>query len=152
MRIYVASKSRHWPFWSALKVVGLPISASWIDWHHNTAGTEPTPEEWSAHSDTCLREAAAADVLLLYAQEDERQFGCLLECGAALASGRTVYLVSPHPWPFLRNHPRVVSFDRLDQAVAAIAAITNELKGAGRLRLAIINTTGAIAAAPNTRK
>jgi hypothetical protein len=48
----------------------------------------------------------------------------LLETGAALAAGKMIYLVSPHPWQFLRNHPRVKSFRRLEDAVAEIRGTT----------------------------
>jgi hypothetical protein len=123
MKVYVAAKSRHWPFFSSLRAAGVPITATWLDWEHNhNRQSEPTDVEWREHADRCLREAMECDVLLLYAQEEERQNGALLECGAALAAGRQVYLVSPYPWAFLRNHPRVKSFDTLDAAVADLLA------------------------------
>jgi hypothetical protein len=28
-KIYPASKSRHWPFWTALRAAGVPIAASY---------------------------------------------------------------------------------------------------------------------------
>jgi hypothetical protein len=62
-------------------------------------------------------------VLVLYAEGQEQHFGALLECGAALGAGRWVFLISPHPWPFLRNHPRCRSFDNLAEAVRAICAL-----------------------------
>jgi hypothetical protein len=118
--IYVASKSRHATWWKALRQMGLPIVASWLDWAGNRAEIEPTAAEWAAHSEMCLREAANCDVLLLHAQEGESHFGALLECGAALSAGKTVFLVTPHPWPFLRSHPLVQSFDSLDEALRAL--------------------------------
>jgi hypothetical protein len=63
-----------------------------------------------------------ADILLLYCAEDERQFGSLLECGAALGADRQVFVVSPFPWPFLKQHPRVRVFNTLEAAIAAIMA------------------------------
>jgi hypothetical protein len=52
--------------------------------------------------------------------EDERQFGALLEAGACLGNGGQLYLVSPHDWPFLCHHPRCRSFKTLADAVSAI--------------------------------
>jgi hypothetical protein len=62
-------------------------------------------------------------VLLLYVQPGENHLGALLECGAALGAGKWVYLVSPHEWPFLRNHPQVRNFATLEAAVAALVAM-----------------------------
>jgi hypothetical protein len=70
----------------------------------------------------CIREATEADVVLFVANDGENHFGALLECGAALAHGKRVFLVSPHPWHFLRHHPRCRSFDSLADAVHAIMA------------------------------
>jgi hypothetical protein len=67
---------------------------------------------------------AKSDVLILYCRADERQFGSLLECGAALSAYKQVFLVAPaFEWAFLRNHPRARSFDTLEQAIAAIVAM-----------------------------
>ena len=69
------------------------------------------------NADQCLDQAASADILLLYVDRDDaRHFGALLEAGAALGAGKLVFLVSHHPWPFLRHHPRCRSFDTLAAA------------------------------------
>jgi hypothetical protein len=85
---------------------------------------EPSDDDYREHAEICLREAAEADIVLLYVPPDEerRQFGSLLECGSALGAGKWVYLVSPHPWPFLRNHPHCRSFDTLADAISALVA------------------------------
>jgi hypothetical protein len=128
-RVYVASKARYFCWWEALKACGLPIVCSWISWERNIDGQNPTADEWSRHSDRCFREAADADILLLYCNDDdERHFGSLLEAGAALAGGAMIYRVAPHPWDFLRHHPRVRTFPSLASAVTAImAAATPDL-------------------------
>jgi hypothetical protein len=122
MKIYPASKSRHLDFWRALRGAGVDIRASWLDAPFNFDGSEPTPEAWSEH--WTISEAAAADVVLLYARADENQMGALLETGAALAAGKQVFAVSPHQWSF-RQHPRVTNFESLEEAVAAIMASTS---------------------------
>ena len=40
-KVYVASKSRHWPWWAALRAAGIPIVASWVDAEFNHTGAEP---------------------------------------------------------------------------------------------------------------
>jgi hypothetical protein len=124
MLTYPASKSCWAPWWRALRACGLPIQASWLDWPANfDPSIEPSPDGWERHVSTCLSEAAAADVLLLYVQDSEQHLGALLETGAALGAGRTVFLISPHEWPFLRNHPHVRNFATLEAAVAALMSM-----------------------------
>jgi hypothetical protein len=47
--------------------------ASWIDWPFNHDGGEPTSDEWAAHWERCCREAAEADIVLMFACAEERQ-------------------------------------------------------------------------------
>jgi hypothetical protein len=119
MKVYPASKAKHWQMWAALREAGIPIYASWIDAPFNRDGSELNSAQWSHHWEKCVAEAAAADVLLLYATQDERQCGALVELGSALAAGKRVFLVSPHTWSF-EHHPNVRRFDSLADAVAAI--------------------------------
>jgi hypothetical protein len=132
-RIYCASKSKHWPFWQALRAAGVPIVCSWIDWPRNHDCHEPTKDEWRRHWDQCMREASDADLVLAYARSDENQNGAFLEIDCALGSGAHVYLVSDHAWSW-RHHPRVRSFKKLGGAISAIMAalsvVERELQGA----------------------
>jgi hypothetical protein len=123
MNCYFAAKSRHRQFVGALGATGAPISCTWPSWTPNRIDTEPTDDEWAEHSERCLKEAAECDVLVLYAEQEDRHFGALLECGATLGAGKWVFLIAPHPWPFLRNHPRCRSFENLAEAVRAICAL-----------------------------
>jgi hypothetical protein len=128
MKVYPASKSRHWPFWSALRAAGIPIVASWVDAEFNHTGGEPP--DWCLHWMRCVEEAAAADVVLMYADKSERQMGALIEVGAALAAGARVFLVSPHPWSW-RHHPQVRCFETLADAIAAIKELNTPAAAAG---------------------
>ena len=102
------------------KAAGVPIFASWIDAEFNQTGAEPTKDAWALHWQICIDEAAAADVTLLYAAEDERHMGALIEFGAALASGKMVYAAAPDF--SVLHHARVRRFTTLDQAIAALMA------------------------------
>jgi hypothetical protein len=81
--------------------------AKWWSWVAGAAGM-PISGTWDA------------DVLLLYYQSTEKQFGSLLECGAALGAGKWVYLVTDIALPFLSNHPKVRTFTSLANAIAAL--------------------------------
>jgi hypothetical protein len=97
------------------------IAASWLDQPFNHDGSEPSADEWSAHWERCCREAAEADITLMFACAEERQMGALIEVGSALGAGKRVYLVSPHDWSW-KHHPRVRVFDTLEAAVTATMA------------------------------
>ena len=48
---------------------GVPIDASWPDADFNHTGGEPTSDQWRRHWTRCVDEAAAADIMLMFAQE-----------------------------------------------------------------------------------
>jgi hypothetical protein len=121
VKVYVASKAKHAVWWQALRAAGVPIAASWVDAEFNHDGSEPTQDEWSAQWERCCREAAEADITLMFARDGENQNGALLEVGSALGAGKQVFLVSPHAWSW-KHHPRVRVFDTLEAAVTAIMA------------------------------
>jgi hypothetical protein len=127
MKVAVASKSKHWVWFSALRAAlaghGIDLISVWLDWEFNHNNGEPTADDWRSHSADCIDDAGRADVLLLVAFETENQFGSLLETGAALSRGRTVFVVSPHPWPFLKNHPNVRVHASLEAAISSLIAM-----------------------------
>jgi hypothetical protein len=121
--VYPAGKSRHYHWFAALQAAGVPLQASWLTWEYNISGEEPDDEAYREHLVRCLQEASEANIVLLYCQEDDApQFGSIMEAASALSHGKWCYLVSPHPWPFLRNHPRCRSFKTLAEAVTALMA------------------------------
>jgi hypothetical protein len=107
--------------WQALRAANVPIVSSWIDAPFNHNGSEPTPDGWREHWETCISEAASADITLAYCRSDENQNGAFLEIGAALSAGKQVYLVTDHDWSW-RHHPRVRRFASLESAVTAIVS------------------------------
>jgi hypothetical protein len=134
MKVYCASKARHWPWWTALQAAGVPIVATWPSAEFNSTGQEPSLDGWRQHWSDCISEAASADVTLVYAREGERQMGALVEAGAALGAGRQVYLVSDHAWSW-RHHPNVRNFESLDKAIGAIVAAHAVERDRGRVSL-----------------
>ena len=145
MKVYCAAKSKHAPWFRSLQAAGVPISATWIHWDGNRDGAdEPTADQWSRHWGACIAQAAECDVCLFVSLSGETSCGALLEAGAALASGRCVYVVSPDKWTFA-HHPRCRVFPNLESAIAAIMAMQagewsrqNRLVTDGRLDMAVI--------------
>src|ERR1044072_3116326 len=121
MRIYVASKVRpHMELWRKLRDSGLPIVAGWLDWSLNDAERKPKPSEWRKHWAKCVSEASSADVLLFYHEDGEKQKGSLVECGAALSAGPTIFAVGADIYNFT-HHPSVRRFKTLDKAIKALS-------------------------------
>lgn len=88
MTFYIASRPAHIPRWQALRAAGVRIISTWID--------DPPIAPESMHADLatrCMREAASADVLVLYCEPGEVLKGALMEVGAALGAGRRVRCV-----------------------------------------------------------
>jgi hypothetical protein len=121
MDIYVASKSRHARWWRALRAAGVPITASWIDSAINTGLIDPSSDAWRDHWSACIEQAAKADVLLFLDLPGENQCGAIAELGAALASGKQVFIVSTSWWS-IEHHPLARKFERIEDAITAIMA------------------------------
>jgi hypothetical protein len=120
--IYPASKARHFLWWQSLRAAGVPIvHPCWVDAAFNADGTEPTHDGWAAHWSECCDLAATCDVTLFLALPGEQHCGALLECGAALGAGHSVFAVSAVEFSFL-THPRCRSFENLAAAVQAVTA------------------------------
>jgi hypothetical protein len=75
MKVYPASKTRHWQLWQALREMGLDIQANWVDQPFNRNGAHPSPEEWADHWRTCVEQASNCDVLLFLDLPGENQCG-----------------------------------------------------------------------------
>jgi hypothetical protein len=100
----------------------MPIVAPWIDSPLNAADApEPSADQWRNHWDGCISAAAEADICLFVCNDGEQACGALIEAGAALASGKQVFVVSPYAWSFA-HHPRARTFGSLEAAVGSIMA------------------------------
>jgi hypothetical protein len=126
MRVYFAAKTRHLPFIEAfrplLAAASIDLHASWLSWPWNTNGREPSPEVWKEHVHICLSEVSEAEITIFYVADGEQHLGALIEASACLCAGKQLYLVSPHPWPFIRHHKNCYSFTTLEKAFEAVLA------------------------------
>jgi hypothetical protein len=71
----------------------------------------------------CIEGASSADVRLFLSMDGERACGQLIELGAALASGKQCFIVSPTYWWSVQHHPLCRVFTSLQDAVAALVAM-----------------------------
>lgn len=125
MKVYVASKSVHGPRWITMREHGAPFVSSWID----ESGPGQT-SDWADLTARCVREAAAADGLIVYAEPGEILKGALIEWGAALAAGKPVVYVGPkHKWTV---HPLVQTADSVEQALNKLWAQYSERMSLGK--------------------
>lgn len=100
--IYIASKTDHADRWRKLRLV-LPIISTWID-EAGKGESASLPDLWLR----CISEASAADVTIVFAYPEEHLKGALVEMGAALASGKPVYIVGDNPaFRTMQHHPLV---------------------------------------------
>jgi hypothetical protein len=118
-RIYVSSKVKHGPRWKLLRdQYNVPIISTWID------ECEPGQTlDWADLWDRCITEASNCTALVLYAaDETEVLKGALVEVGAALAYGKSVYYAGPLNQTVYR-HPSVIHCrsiqDAFERAVGA---------------------------------
>lgn len=86
--IYIASKTKHADKWRKLRADGWNIISTWID----EAGQGQTKNRRDL-AQRCIREAASADLFILYVEPGEQLKGALIEAGAALHSGVCVLCV-----------------------------------------------------------
>lgn len=86
--IYVASKAKHGPIWLGYRQMGFNICSTWInEWQ--AGATKDYEDLWQR----CSREAAEADVLVIYAEKGDNMKGALLEAGIAIGRGAVVLVV-----------------------------------------------------------
>lgn len=122
--IYVASRAsipERSQMWRGLRDAGWPIISSWID-EAGEGETEDFGELWSR----IVKEISDADVLILYAQQDDFPLkGALLECGIAMGLGKKIIVCLPdvnledrsmRPIGSWIKHPNVVRVDSIVQA------------------------------------
>ena len=115
--IYAASKTSHAAKWRGLRLRGYNIISTWIDYADGTAVVD-----WQGLWLACARQAAAANVTLVYVEPGEELRGAYVEMGIAIASGRRIFFVNPGNVRVSDaiNHPQVTEFDSLDAALKAI--------------------------------
>jgi hypothetical protein len=117
--IYVVSKIRHADTWKQLQAQGLPIISSWIN--DGVASTINFATAWPRY----LAEASSAAYLLVFVEPGDELKGGLLEIGAGLAGGATIFVVGLVPQLVsAREHPNVVEVDSVAEALRLIAEAT----------------------------
>lgn len=108
-RVYTASKLRHAEMWRALNdsVSGVFFHARWLK--HTKMGAPDEAEHAVEFWKEDIEDVKTADVVLIYASDDDVLRGALVEAGAAIALGIPVVLAGDNEsfgtWQY---HPGVV--------------------------------------------
>jgi hypothetical protein len=121
--VYPASKPRHAPMWRNLRDRGhLNIIGTWINYDEKDDNTIPC---WTGLWLACAREAAAADVTVVYVERDDVLRGAYVEMGVALASGKLVIVVNPDDVTVTDavHHPMVTMVKSMGAALDKIDTI-----------------------------
>lgn len=143
MKIYIASKAYHRPYWRrARDRAGVPIISRWIDVEDKFIGTifgDPECLDYTKLWVECVDDVKACDVLVVYVDRDRKHEGdvsevlkgALLEVGVALGLGKRVIAVGS-PDHFLSNgtwlnHPNI------DHRWCHINTVFDELKAEARV-------------------
>ena len=113
--LYVASKTRHAHLWRSLRNV-MPVCSTWID-EAGPGESKNLADLW----DRCIREASAADAVLVYCAPGEILKGAFVELGAALASGVPVFAVGLDG--SVSNHRGIRKFDTIADAMVALRSV-----------------------------
>lgn len=80
--IYIASKTKHAELWRFLRLVGWPISCTWID-ESESGQTSDFNNLWNR----CITEVKQAELLIIYKEPEDILKGAWIELGVALAEG-----------------------------------------------------------------
>lgn len=122
MRLYISSKLKYASKWRSV-AQHLDVISTWIE----NPEIPATEEEQTTLCRKIIAEASMASHLLVYrANADEQLKGGFIEVGAALANGAKVLAVGFDDHTFT-NHPNVVRFSSLDDALIELeAAQANE--------------------------
>lgn len=86
VKIYGASKVKHWQLWRSFRDMGCNITSTWIDFVDQVQYPE-------ALAGACISEIENCDALIIYAEEWDVLKGAYIEMGAALAFNKPVYMV-----------------------------------------------------------
>lgn len=101
-KVYVISKIKHAEMWRELRDK-VNIISSWIDIENNE-----DPDVLTKMWVTFIEEASTCTHAIVYVEEEEQLKGGLIELGAALAGGATVYVIGHVPeLRTVQFHPRV---------------------------------------------
>ena len=104
-KVYVISKIKYAEMWRELRDK-VNIISSWIDIENDTLISNPDllTKMWS----TFIEEASTCTHAIIYGESEEQLKGGLVELGAALAGGATVYVIGHVPeLRTVQFHPRI---------------------------------------------
>lgn len=127
IRIYTSSKMRHGHMWRKICDARSDVifHARWLK--HIQIGTPDTPTHARKFWLQDQQDVRDADVLIVYAEPEDRLRGALVEVGMALAYGVPVIVVGEHEdYGTWRWHPAIHWADTLHNALELAASMDPE--------------------------
>lgn len=126
MRICVASKTEFAEMWVDFRKQGHNIISTWMDEIISARSINSIDPMYLKNlSANCIKEAAEADITILYCECGENHKGSLIEIGAALGAGKEVRLVGTcsSMRHIFHHHPKWREFASIE------GALTEKIRG-----------------------
>jgi hypothetical protein len=136
-KVYVASRASvplRGQMWRKLRSMGVPITSTWID-EDGEGQSASLSELW----DRIVKEIAAADYLILYAEASDFPLeGALIEAGVALGMGKPIFVCLPdvdldprsmRPIGSWISHPLVTRVDTIEETLLPAWRLSEFRKG-----------------------
>ena len=122
MKIYTASKKRLADMWVEYRDQGHNIISTWMDEVISMRSVNTRSLRYLRNlSTSCIKEAAEADVTVLYCERGENHKGSLLEIGSALGAGGEIRVVGrcKSMRHIFHYHPNWREFSTIEAALTA---------------------------------
>ncbi len=114
-KVYVISKIKYAEMWREIREK-INIISSWID-IENEEDPDLLAKMWSSF----IEEASTCTHAIVYAEDEEHLKGGLIELGAAIAGGATIYVIGHVPeLRTVQFHPRVNLVSSISDAIKKI--------------------------------
>lgn len=120
---YIASKTVHARRWREIRAMGYSIISTWID-----EADKGQSRDLVSLACRCISEPSSADFTILYCEEGEHLKFALAEVGAALASGKIVYVIGDcqSVSPTMLEHPRCIQLVN-ESVLSTVIAVTEQM-------------------------
>jgi nucleoside 2-deoxyribosyltransferase len=122
-RIYCAAPSHRAKMWRS-DILGPDVTIV-STWHNNLnfEADDQSPVACAKYWDLDLEQIRQADILMAYAESNDRPNGTLIEIGYAIAHVTPVALVGNFDWGTWRHMPLVTHYPTLREAIDSILGV-----------------------------
>lgn len=116
IKVYMASKMHYAADWRAMYSSERNVHIV-SRWPFLEPSVEPSSDNAKKFWQDDVADIARADAVVVYAKDDEKPRGALVEAGIAIGMGKLVALVGEHPdYGTWRYHPQVINATSIEEA------------------------------------